>query len=441
MLLTAAFLKIAARTKDETRVDHRDGDKSAALDRVIRAVSDLLEHRLGTVVSEALLGSVACELCDELDTHTTPALRHGVIAFTAASCLDAKLGTTFVDAFRARSNLPVKPGDPIPFVAFPAADLGPEAREAVLAALTPRTGDPDKRADPVDRTKHLRLAPADLSQLRIRLIWADPWLDAVDASTRFGAAVTNHASPADHFDWRRYQVGTRWQFYGVVPKDLDAQKRRIQAALDQARRQRVAILVLPELCLTRELLDELVANRAFEGIPLVVAGSYHEPVSGANGPGANVCVVFANGAHVFSHRKFSDYYFDEPRPPSASPIRYHEHLVREDGTAGFDVLISPRCAVVVLICKDAFGEVGDLVQKFAPTLVLIPAMSDKTDDFELLAVRLARDPQGFTLVACTGPRANAIFGRPSSKNPVITCISSQTGCEIFGIGGRLSDEK
>lgn len=430
MQLTAAFLRIAARTRDETRVDHRDADKSAALDLAIRSVSNLLERRLGAVPSETLRGSIACELCDELDRQTTTALRHGVLAFVTARCLDAKLGTVFIDAFRARSNIPLEPGDPIPVIAFPAECLSLEARDAVLAALRPRTGDPDKRADAVDRTKHLRLAPADLGQLRVRLIWADPWLDPIEASTRFGAAVVNPALPSDHFDWQRYQIGTRWLFYGVAPKDLREQQQRLQVALDQARDLQVSVLVFPELCMTRPLLDELVARRVFDGIPLVVAGSYHESAA-ENCPGANICDVFANGAHVFSHRKFSDYYYDERTVGSDKSIRYHEHLVRHDGEAGFDVLIAPRCSIVVLICKDAFGEVGDLVQKLAPNLLLIPAMSEETGDFELLAQRLARDPQAFTLVACNGSRTNAIFGRPSKENQIITVMSRQVGCEVF----------
>jgi predicted amidohydrolase len=437
MQLTAAFLGIAARNKDETRVDYRDADKSEALDRAIGAVTGLLVRRLGSVATELLPGTVACEVCDELEVHTTETLRPGVLAFVTARCLDAKLGTTFIDAFRARSGLPVQPGDPIPFIPFPADQLPLHARKAVLSALAPRTGDPEKRADAVDRTRHLRLAPADLGQLRVRLIWADPWLDPVDTSTRFGAAATNHAAPADDFDWRRYQIGTRWLFYGVAPRDAEAQERRVRTALQEARAGRATIVVLPELCLTRELSERLVADRAFDGIPLVVAGSYHEPVSEVNGPGANVCDVFANGTHVFSHHKFSDYYYDVREPSSEPAIRYHEHLARHAGTAGFDMLISPHCAAVVLICKDAFGDVADLVQKFAPTLVLIPAMSDETADFELLAKRLAHDPQGFTLVACAGPGIHAILGRPSKERSVITAVSSEVGCEIFDLIGPV----
>lgn len=131
-------------------------------------------------------------------------------------------------------------------------------------------------------------------------------------------------------------------------------------------------------------------------------------------------------AGPFTHRKFSDFYLGT----------CHEHLAREDGDAGFDLLISPRGTVVVLICKDAFGEVGDLVQALAPTLLLIPAMSEETVDFEVLARRLAHDPQGFTLVACAGPKVNAIFGRPALESPVSTVRSTSAGCEIFTVKGR-----
>ena len=105
------------------------------------------------------------------------------------------------------------------------------------------------------------------------------------------------------------------------------------------------------------------------------------------------------------------------------------------------MLISPKCTVVVLICKDAFGEAGNLVQALAPTLLLIPAMSEETVDFELLARRLAHDPQGFTVVACSGPKVNAVFGRPSLISPVITTGSASAGCVIFTLYGQATKVK
>ena len=426
MLLTAAFLTIAARTRDATRVDHRDASKSEVVDRVIETVDAFLENRLGKVPSEIMPGLVASELCDALDTCMTDQVRHGVVAFVTARCLDARLGRTYVDAFRVRSGIRLWAGAPVPVVSFPSEYLIKEKRDAVLAALGPRTGDPRKRADAVDRTDHLRLAPGSLDQLRVRTIWADPWLDAVDGATRFCAAVTNHAPLPDDFRWMTYLIGSRHVFYGVEPKDAHIQRGRIEAALDHARRERATIVVLPELCLTHALFTELVQRGVFDDFPLVVAGSYHEPVA-PNAPGANVCHVFANGVRVFSHHKFSDFYMGE----------CHEHLARQDGEAGFDLLVSPRCTAVVLICKDAFGDIGDVVQNLAPTVLLVPAMSDETVDFELLATRLAHDPQGFTLVACAGSNANSIFGRPSRKDTVITGRVAAPGCEVYTPGGRV----
>ena len=62
MQLTAAFLTIAARTRDETRVDHTDAGKSLAIDRVITVVDELLARRVGAVPAELLSGVVASEL-------------------------------------------------------------------------------------------------------------------------------------------------------------------------------------------------------------------------------------------------------------------------------------------------------------------------------------------------------------------------------------------
>jgi hypothetical protein len=77
MPLTAAFLTIAARTKDETRVDHTDASKSEAIDRIIEAVDELLDRRIGAVPAELVSGAVAGELCDALDARMTSQLRHG----------------------------------------------------------------------------------------------------------------------------------------------------------------------------------------------------------------------------------------------------------------------------------------------------------------------------------------------------------------------------
>jgi predicted amidohydrolase len=455
MQLTAACLRIARTQKDETRVDWRDAGKSAALSELTKAVIDVLKPAVDNIPAEQIRGEVACRLCDVLEAQTAGVLGNGTLALVTAQCLDARHGAAFIDAFRPPDDqpgpsAPIRPGDPIPVLGVAAMGRTPargaqgtqpdeaaqpalDAHKALLAALAPRTGDPHKRADPVDRTRWLRLAPTELEQLQIRLVWADPWLEPITASTRFGAAVTNAGSPGTELTWRPLQIGTRMLFYDVTPRDLARQRQRLATVLADARDRNVSVLVFPELCVTADLHRELFTEPALAELPLVVAGSYHVQVEGDT-PGANVSDVFAYGYRLHTHRKFADFYYDDP--PRSGNMR-HEHLEPRVGSAGFDLLLGRDCSIVVLICKDVMGDAGDVVRELAPTIVLIPAMSDEIADFERFADNLAADPQGFTLVACIGTGAHAIFGRPSKENTVVKGCSTPGACIIFTPDGKV----
>lgn len=117
--------------------------------------------------------------------------------------------------------------------------------------------------------------------------------------------------------------------------------------------------MLPELSLTPAILQSLRGRGLLSLFPLVVAGSYHAPTRPEQ-PGHNVCEVFAYGERLLSHHKFSDFHYER------GGQRHHEHLQRSDGTAGFDLLLSPECTAVVLICKDAFGDlIGQSLQSLS----------------------------------------------------------------------------
>lgn len=431
--LIAALLRIAARSRDEIRVDHGDMDLENEQDSLERAVSLLLRRFVGPIPCEFLEARLLDALCAALEACP---LRPGITALLTARVIDAHIGRELIDGFRAFHGTRLAPGDPVPVVRFPCERLAREEREEALMLLGKRTGDPKLRGDTFDHTDHLRLAPAAVTDLRVRLVWADDWLAPIRSSTRFAFGVTNAVAPGEELEWKEYSVGSRACFYGVVPKDVVEQERRISNILRDAADGDASIVVLPELSVTAEMLQSLQGKGLLDPLPLVVAGSYHEHPE-QRGPGQNLCKVYAYGDEVHVHRKFSDFHYAVQGQPER---RCHEHLRREDGTSGFDLLVGSQGTVVVTVCKDVLGEVQELVRKLAPSLLLVPAMSEETADFEAVAGNLARDPQTFTAIACAGSGRQVIFGRPNRFEPVISCRYESGLCVILTLSGQFIDQ-
>lgn len=432
--VTAALLRVANATPAATSADFRDAALAPESDRVRAALLDRLPTPAEFVDAEALSGLAAALAISRL--------RPGLTALIGAHVLDAWAGHRFIDFFRdGRPRVQV--GDPLPVIAFPSATLPPPAQKAVLRALGQPTSRPGNLTPLDDRTPRLRLAPPEVARFRIGLRWAEPHLDPVAPAWRFAAAVTNRVVE-DEFCWQRYHHGGRPLFYEVAPRDVAAQRARLHDAIDEAVRRQATVLVLPELCATQALADELTTSGRLAPLPLVALGSFHEATAPAT-PGRNRCRVLARGVELITHDKFSDFHLEDAGDAPGDPaVRRHEHLIADDATAGFDLLISAANAVVVLICKDALdARVAALVQELAPTVVLVPAMSPKTRPFETLAERLADVPQAFTLVAAVTDEHAAIFGRPGSRRPDAPPVTKRTCSEpkvfVFDLGGGEVD--
>lgn len=426
--ITAALLRIASNNLAQTKVDSAEPDLSTEQDKLEKNINKILTAFFGRTPGLLIGNTTLNAICETLDASP---LREGFAAFTVARMIDRHAGHLFIDAFRSAKGTRLKPGDPFPVVPFPCGRLPEAERKALLAKLRKRTGNPHTRRDSVDLTNHLRLAPTEQRGLCLRLDWADESLPSVCSETLFAFGITNTGPIGDEYEWQQYSVGTRPCFYGVVPKQPREQEQRITEILHEAAYQKVTLTVLPELCLTPEILRSLNDKKLMSPLPLVIAGSYHQHAS--QGPGLNICDVYAFGELIHSHRKFSDFHFAEPGEAN----RRHEHLQREEETSGFTLLLGSRSTAVVLICKDAIGDAGELVQKLAPTMVLVPAMSQETSDFERLARDLAHDPQAFTLVACAGPKTHVIYGRPVEHNQVISESLPAEGLVIADLSGEM----
>lgn len=428
MSLTAALLRVAAADPRQTRADHLGPRHVAALTRLEKAVTRTMTTATARGMIEYLPPAVTNALLKDLDAcGATRGLGAGAPALRVAQVIDAKVGATFMSSFRGVREL--VPGDPVPVVP-PPIELVPELAEEV-------EGQPPSSFVWLDRVRHLRLAPDEVAGIRVRLVWQDGWLEPVDASTRFAAIVTNRDIDGD-FVWHEYELDDAHWFYGVRPRDPAAQRALVGRGVDAARANKASVVVLPELSVPSDLIDDLAASGALEGLSLVVAGSTHID-AGERAPGHNVARVFAHGVEIHAHRKFglSSY-------TAAGGATYREHLERPID-CGFDVLIGTGCAVVVLIDEDVHSaELSALVEALAPTLVLVPAMSDRVTHLRRLAARLASEPMGFSLVACIGSEAGAILGTPGRAEPhapviqvpAVVLFTPQGSCETVDLTAK-----
>lgn len=399
--LVAALLRIAIADAHATSVDAIEC--APALAALTAEVADALaDVARAEVIGEATWTRLIAILARRA---ATPRPARGALALALAHALDALFGSVFVDSFATARAL--APGDAYPVLAFPAETLADDARARTLAELGARTGNPALRTPNDDRTRHLRIATDAFARYAVALVPLDPWLPPITEATRFAAAIPNQR--VDEFCWRELAVDGRDVFYDVRPRDPDAQRRRLEAALAAARAADATLLVLPELAFTEAELDRLIAAGAFAAFPCAIAGSYHARTEG-DAAGANVARVLAHGRELHRHHKFSDFHVHDR----------HEHLDRARHPPAITLLFGRHASLVVLICKDAMStHVHDVVLALAPTVLAIPAMEPDCGDFERLAQRLAHEVQGFTVVASATARRGAIVGRPARLATVV----------------------
>ena len=193
----------------------------------------------------------------------------------------------------------------------------------------------------------------------------------------------------------------------VAPNDPGVQMERIEALLHQAQQRDVAVVVLPELWATSDMVAQLAAEWAGRvDAPVLFAGSAHLNDAGRR---VNRTSVLLPGVGVaWTHDKYSVF---EARDGTREPIDPRQpSLVLGCG----DVV-----RVATVICKDALGldtanELGDL----GVHLLAVPAMSEGLGPFLTAPEVLIARSQGATVVA-NNPRVwagqpveHALLGHP-----------------------------
>lgn len=352
-----------------------------------------------------------------------------VVARIVAEAIDDALGHRFVSIYRRRGAWRVQPGEPFPVVQ-------PDLRRLFAAPLTTL---PDRREAPIDRTRRLALAPiCDGIELAVDLSSA-----ALAAAPPPGAEVVAAlpiAAPTRELDWTTEGRGARPVFHDVRPVAPTDVAARVETLIEDACARGAAIVVFPELSVDDVALARVraVLARAPSPPALVVAGSRHLRAGGVL---RNVATLVTAAGDI-THAKFNPYFAGEQLEDIALvPAELRAHgLVDDTGRL--------VCSVVLAICKDFLAPGAQhALEALRPTLVLVPAWSQKTSIFESDAVGLTGKTQAIVVIAnqadpmrgAAEDPAVLVVTRPvPSLSPVIVRRSEVSPPQL--VGARLDGE-
>jgi predicted amidohydrolase len=164
--------------------------------------------------------------------------------------------------------------------------------------------------------------------------------------------------------------------------------------LQEADRLGVRAIVFPELCIAPEHVARIGSAVApLSGVAVVVAGSCHVEQSEAGGTRkCNRTEVYVRGRVAFVHDKFNPYWHEADGGRSTEDIA--------PSPSHITILHSGRWSMTAMICKDFLSEpVLRVLTDLLVRLVLVPACSDRLDDFIGPAQRVSERAQAVVAIA------------------------------------------
>ncbi len=321
--------------------------------------------------------------------HPAPLVAHAV-----ALGLDDALHARIHGMFRGRHSFTVQANELIPVLDVPCkGQLKGE-----------QNSDPHNIDIPFDGTRNLQLMPETLEHAVTFSYELDDALAGLGLQSRIGVGLPNGQIKTDsaksELQWERYTRNDCPLFRNVRPSDEEEQRRRLLDLLDDAVRKRVYLLILPELSVTPGLLDAVQEHLQRFGTravpPAIVAGSCHLEDEHARLRNRSL-LLLPHARHVL-HDKFEPFSFPDRRDDNTEPESYrHEDIHREPTLR---IFVSGQWSWVTLICKDAMPpRTVNLIEALRPRLVVVPAMSPKTQPFDTNARTFATHAQTTTIVA------------------------------------------
>jgi predicted amidohydrolase len=357
-----------------------------------------------------------------------PAAPEVIRAYALAVGLDLAVGKRLALGFRNRETV-LSPNDAIPI-------CRPPLKEIFGSGLSPH---PHHSSDAPDRIRHLALVPQDLGATRLTLDArdADQSCPLIDLQHQVLATGVPNRSE-DEFRMEVHEENGASFLFLYAPRDAERQRDRLLRILRRAVAEGATVLVLPELCADAESLAAMVEElRGSPGaLRLLVAGSHH--VRDPGGVLRNECVAVLRGSRrLLRHRKFSPYVL---RDRKKGEIR--EGIA--SGPRSLTVFLSDHWSFTLLVCKDLLDpSVRHLLEDLGVSLVLVPALTPKTGQFQTYTAALAHTNQAVVVVANNpifqqGEPVHSIFSVPRQKDyqkVVDTSSGSPPGLCCY----RLSD--
>lgn len=238
--------------------------------------------------------------------------------------------------------------------------------------------------------------------LRVRLHAGWDPLDKIDGDTSLQTLVPWCWSELTLLDEGEHRC------FGVAPREAAKANRPIELA---ERAVQGSVVVLPEVAVSDEQAREVGRVLSARKVLLGVCGSAH--VVGADGVRANVSRIVSRQGLEATQRKIV----------RASLHGRTEDIETADPT--LEVFFGSTWSAVVLICRDFIDQrILELVRILRPGLVLVPACSPSTPDFENDAASLA-SAQAHVLVANT-----CEWSGPDTEDPAVSIVSRPSNAPL-----------
>lgn len=359
-------------------------------------IKDEIRH---SNLAEVLTGRAAEVFWQIPGERIPPALRQRLVALTSsvefrflapvlqarslALGLDNAVGHRLAAAFRNRGQVRIAANDPVPVCRPP--------WKRIFSRRIAISPDPQNSSPEPDRLPRLCLAPESLGPLQVEIdcVDVDQLGPLLNADSQIVATGIPNQSLRE-FRSGRHEEGSGKSFFPFAPRDGQAQRNHLLGILHQASLSGAAVLIFPELCVDQECIAALVEafRRAPGSLRLLVLGSHH---TCAEGEPRNECLAAVRGsARLLRHWKY--------RPFLDTRQKITEGIATSPRK--LTIFLSEAWTFTLLICKDLLdSETRSLVEKLGITLVLVPALTPKTSQFEEYAGSLAQSNQALVVIA------------------------------------------